>query len=112
MELNTQDRLIILDLMPDHGNAATCRVIRDAQMLLGFSDEESAALELRSGEGNRLHWNPAADVPREFALGVVASRIIRERLAELEAKGLLTVRQLSLYERFCEEPKATAEQEN
>ncbi len=114
MELTVAERLMLGALLgPIAADVATLRVVRDLQGELGFSDEESEALNFHPGmEKNadgeevpdgRLLWNGRVPQAKEFEFGPTAMRIIQGQLRKASASKALTLQQLDLYDKFCPE---------
>ena len=104
MILTVKERLLLLGLLQKKaGNIVTIRLLHDLQQDLGFSDEESAALELTSTETG-VRWQTANEKPKEIKMGSATLAIIVESLKELDASNALTIELLDLYEKFCGEP--------
>lgn len=110
MKLRVAERLMLLNLLPQEGDITTLRVVRDAQSVIGLSEEELKALELKQEEG-RVIWKAEVDVEKEIPIGPRATSIIVEKLVALNADKKLTLQQASLYEKFVEPPTSKAKKE-
>jgi hypothetical protein len=102
--LTVKERLLLQGLLQKRaGNIVTIRLLHDLQMELGFSDEESADLELTATETG-VRWNTASEKTKEIKMGSATLAIIVGTLKELDASNALTIELLPLYEKFCGEP--------
>ena len=102
MKLEVHERIALLDLLPKQSDYIGLLALRKAREIISFTPEESEYYELRIGDDKRWHWDgPKAsqrilDAPiEEYIVG-----LIREKLAELNDKKLLSELYLSLYEKF------------
>jgi hypothetical protein len=103
MLFTVKERLLVQSLLQKKaGNIVTIRLLHDLQMALGFSDKESAALELSAMETG-VRWNTAKEKSKEIPMGKATHAIIAETLRELDATNALTIELLDLYEMFCGE---------
>ena len=100
MQLNTFDRLILLNILPGQGDITTIRIVHKLRQDLSFSEEEHAALEIQTGEDGLIRWKAEADKPKEVEIGPKAHAIVEGVLRQLSEKGLLKEQHLSLYDRF------------
>jgi hypothetical protein len=100
LELTVSERLVLIQILPQEGDFATLRVVRDLRSALSFSEAELAALKFRT-EGENLHWEPqpAADID----IGPRALVLIADTLKDLNTKKKLRLDQVDLYERFTTE---------
>lgn len=99
IELNVQDRLGLLSLLPREGNLTTLRIVQQLLIELSFSEEEHASLKFQSNDGE-LRWNEEADQPRTIAFGAKAMQIVQSLLGDLNEGGKLRMEHLGLCEKF------------
>ena len=99
VELRVAERLMLLNLLPQEGDIPLLRVIREAQTVIGLSEEELKVLELKQ-EGERVFWKSEADVVKDIKIGATATRLLQEKLESLNAADKLGLNQLALYEKF------------
>lgn len=99
MELNTFERLTLLNILPPEGDLITIRVLHGLKERLGFTEEELQALELRT-EGQRVFWKPEADKEVDVEIGSKAESIIRETLEKLNKDKKIKEEHLSLCDKF------------
>lgn len=103
MEFRVAERMMLLNLLRDaEGDVTMLRIVRDTQSKLGFSEEELEALDIRQ-DATQMRWKGKADQPVEIDLGRKATKLITEKLEQLNAEKKLTVPQLSLYDKFVED---------
>ena len=99
MELNTLERLVALNLLPNEGTFTNLKLIRVAREELSFNEEEHKALNFQQTEG-QLAWKQEADVIKDVHIGEVVNLILEEELKKLDKEGKLKNEQLSLYEKI------------
>ena len=99
VELRVAERLMLLNLLPQEGDITLLRVIREAQTVIGLSEEELAELELKQ-EGERVFWKSEADVSKDIKIGPRILVLIEDKLKALSADNKLGIQQLALYEKF------------
>ena len=100
MELNTFDRLVMLNILPKEGDFTTLKIIRKMREDLSFNEEEHKALEFKTLENGNLQWNLGADKLKDITFGEKATDIIKETLRKLDKDKKLTDQHLSLYIKF------------
>lgn len=106
MKLKVFERLLLQNILPAEGDILTLRIVRDLRDALSFSEEETAALDIKQEPGTtHVKWVAEADIPTEIEVGPVAHGLIRDRLIALNNDKKLTLEHLPLYERFVEEVK-------
>ena len=81
------ERLLVLKLLPRHGNLTTLRIVRELERELSFSEEEHAALQFVNHENGAVTWKASDDKEKDVELGEVAHRLVLEGLAAAEASG-------------------------
>ena len=109
MQLTVLERILLLNILPDKGDVASLRIIRDLQSALGFDEEESARIDLRNAERG-VEWDDREGIVRDIPIGPRATVLITDALVALEKKKQLSMQQLDLYDRFvpAEEPRLRA----
>ena len=103
--LSILERLLILNLLPGENDIITLRLVRKLKDMLGFTDEELTAINMRSEqEGNRsvTKWDQDKAVDKEFELSEKAIDIIRDALKTLDKNKKLTENHISLYTKIVE----------
>lgn len=99
MNLNIMERITLVNLLPQQGNAATLRIVRDLQRELSFTEEEMEQCGMVASE-ERITWEPGSDFEKEIALGSRATRIIVDALEGLDKDSRLEMQHLSLLDKF------------
>ena len=103
MNLNTFERLTLLNILPREGNITTLKIVRELNERVSFTAEEHESLKLTfSEDGKQVRWDRNADKEVEFVFNGVETKMIVERLESLNKAEKLTAEHLSLYEKFCE----------
>ena len=102
IELNLFERLVVMGLMPQTGNFATLKIVTEANLMLGATDEESVIAGLEATpEGGviaRLGW--VAVPEKEFTFKETLLGIIKSALQKLEDEEKLTMEHYRVYEKF------------
>lgn len=106
--LNVPERLNLLSILPQQGNLATLRILRDLREKLSLTEEEHKEFGITSEqhEGSvTFKWTngDAALTPREFQFQPKALSIIVEALRNLDSQKQLRTEHISLYEAFVED---------
>lgn len=116
MELNVNERLVLLGILPKEGNFLTIKIVRQLREAVSFTEEEHKVLGFRNaGEkyineagvevtvpAGSIGWNPNAPQTKEIEFGIKATEIIKEALEELNKTKKLGEIHFSLYEKFVE----------
>lgn len=101
-KLNLFERLVVMGLLPQTGNFATLKIVTEANMMLGATDEEAvlAGLEptLEGGVTARLGWTNVPE--REFIFKETLLGIIKDSLQRLDDEKKLTMEHFRVYEKF------------
>jgi len=102
VKLNMFERLVVMGLLPQLGNIATLRLVMEQNLILGASDEESAAAGLGpSPEGGviaKYGWDKVPEI--EFTFKETVLGWIRDALQKLEDSERLTMEHFRVYEKF------------
>lgn len=101
MLLDVKHRLLLLNILPQQGNAVTLRLLMKQQELLSFTEEEHKALGFRSSEGS-IEWKHETDTPVDIPIGEVVTGIIVTALKALDTQNKLKPEFLPLYDYFVE----------
>ncbi len=99
MELNVEERLVLLSLLPKEGDITTIRLIHELNQALSFTEEEHKELNFRT-EGEQVFWDK--DTTREIPMGPKVLVLIAEELEKLSNQGGLKEAHLPIYDRFVE----------
>ena len=101
-ELNLFERLVVMGLLPQTGNFATLKIVMEANMMLGATDEESVLAGLEpTPEGAviaRLGWLTVPE--KEFTFKETLLGLIKDALQKLEDEEKLTMEHFRVYEKF------------
>ena len=102
VKLNLFERLVVMGLLPQTGNFATLKIVTEANMMLGATDEESVLAGLEpTPEGAviaRLGWDKVPE--REFTFKETLLGIIKDALQKLDDEEKLTMEHVRVYEQF------------
>ena len=103
VKLGLFDRLVCLALLPAEGSYITLKIVRDLQMELAPSEEESKLAGINpnlvtGGMEATLGWDKVA--PKEIIFGDIAKGIIVAALEKLNKEEKLTQQHYVLYEKF------------
>ncbi len=107
MKLNIPERLALLGVLPQQGNAATLRVIRELQSELSFSEEETEHFsitnhQLPDGRAT-INWNPElTKETKDIKIGKTAKKTIIRQLERLDRTEQLHVSMMPIYDMFIE----------
>lgn len=110
MKLNVAERLQAKSYLPTEADFATVKIIRGLEEDLALSEEESKKIEMKVSvqDGQvRANWNPdkAEKVIKDVKMGEIATKIVVDKLEELNKTKKLTKADISLYEKFVENKK-------
>ena len=102
VKLNLFERLVVMGLLPQTGNFATLKIVTEATLMLGATDEESvlAGLEptLEGGVIARKGWQIVPE--KEFTFKETLLGIIKDALQKLDDAEKLTMEHFRVYEKF------------
>jgi hypothetical protein len=116
MKLNPAERINLLNVIPREGSAATLRIVRDLQTVLGLSEAEHKefiiTMPLPNGSKFETVNVDKLGVLKDVAIGEKARDIIVEALKGLSEKKQLHISMLGLYERFVEGKKTKEDLED
>ena len=101
-KLNLFERLVVMGLLPQTGNFATLKIVTEANMMLGATDEESVIAGLKPNEqGGVIALHGWLVVPeREFIFKETLLGIIRDALQKLDDEEKLTMEHFRVYQIF------------
>lgn len=111
VELGLFDRLVCLAILPAEGSYATLKIVRELQMELAPSEEESKLAGIKDdlltgGVTAILGWDKVLD--KEIIFGDVAKGIIIAALEKLNTEEKLTQQHFNLYKWFVLDEKQEA----
>ena len=99
MELNVQERLTLVNLLPEKGNFATMKTIEGLRDVLYPSEEETKKFDIKQ-KGNNISWNEDGAKEIEIKLSKAQTDLIVESLDKLDEKEELNFAQYSVYKKF------------
>lgn len=107
------ERLTALGLLPKEGDYTTLGVIRKAQEMLTFTEDEIAKYKFKNIEGvdadgkptQQTQWDNKVEQVTDLRLGNKVISIIGEALEKLNKDKKLTPQHETLYEKFVEKQK-------
>jgi len=109
VKLTVLERLTALQLLPKEGNYVTLGVIRKAEEMLTFTENEIAKYKFKNIPGpdntQRTQWDSNVEQVTDLKLGAKAISLIGEELEKLDKDKKLKQEQFSLYEKFVEKQK-------
>jgi hypothetical protein len=104
MELSLADRLKLIQILPEQGNAATLRVVLDFQTALAPSDQELTEWEIRNEklpDGRDVTaWNNEKAKAKEIEITPARLNLIKDGLKKLDDSKSMALSMLPLYEKF------------
>ena len=103
-ELNLFERLVVMGLLPQTGNFATLKIVIEANLMLGATDDESVIAGLKPNEqGGVVALHGWLVVPeREFIFKETLLGIIRAALQKLDDEEKLTMEHYRVWIKFME----------
>lgn len=104
MKLSVLERLMALGVLPKEGDYVTLNVIRKAQEMLSFTDEEIKKYGFKQ-EQDKTQWDITAEQITDLRLGAKAISLIGEELEKLDKDKKLTPQHMTIYEKFVEKQK-------
>ncbi len=99
MKLNTFERLILLNILPQEGDFTTLKIVRKLRETLSFSEEEHKRLQFKQ-DGEQVKWLTEGDIEKDINLGEKATDIVVSTLKKLNEQKKLKDEHYSLYEKF------------
>lgn len=101
MKLNIQERLVLVNLLPEKGNFQTMSTIEGLRLVLYPSEAEVKKFEIKQ-EGNTLHWNAEGSKKIEIKLSEAQTALLTKELEARSEKDSLDFNQYSILKRFRE----------
>ena len=101
-KLNLFERFVIMGLLPQTGNFATLKIVTEANLMLGATDEESVIAGLKpNDQGGVIAEKGWTAVPeKEFTFKETLVGLIRSALQKLEDEEKLTMEHYRVFEKF------------
>lgn len=102
MQLNIAERVQLIAILPNVGNYATLKIVRELREELSFTEKDHEDFGITySADGKTVSWNK--DGLKDFEFGKVSTKVIVDKLKELDSKEALTQDLYPLYEKFVSE---------
>jgi hypothetical protein len=101
--LSVQDRLMLIDVLPEESNIVTLRLVREIREQVGFKDSELKRLKFRTVvvDGRaRIDWDHKVKIEARVDFSDQAVEIIKSQLQELDGQKKLTEAHLALFDKF------------
>lgn len=98
MTFSITDRLQLIALLPEKGDAITLRMVRDAQNELSFSAEEHAMIDFERVDNGNVVWDKEKDPHKDITLRAPILAMLITSLEKLNNEKELTLEQLDLYD--------------
>lgn len=123
MKLSVMERLMALGILPQDGDFVTLGVIRKAQEMLSFTEDEIAKYKFKNIEGTdaegkptqQTQWDSKVEQIADLRLGNKAISLIGEKLEEMSKNAKekkdknqhpwLELKHYTLFEKFVEKQK-------
>lgn len=106
MELNWNERVQLLHVLPPQGNVGMMRIVHDLRMTLEATEEENDEYKIKTVEtatGVTTKWNAVkGSISKEIPISEKAKDILSDGLKQYEADGKITEQMLGVYDRFVE----------
>ena len=100
MKLNVMERLLLINMLPEKGNAVTLRIVSQLRERLSFTEADIKKYDIVA-EGEQVRWNiEQAEEEAEIKIGAVAHKVIVDTLTELDTNEELELQHLSLLDKF------------
>jgi len=99
MELNTVERLTLLNILPMEGTFITLKLVRELREMLSFDELELKRLKFVQ-EGDQVRWDESIDTLKDCDIGEKMTDLIVECLKKLDDEKKLILQAFSLYEKF------------
>lgn len=100
MKLNILERLLLVNVLPEKGNAVTLRIVSQLRERLSFTEQDIEKYGI-TVEGEAVRWDPEKGQEEvEIKIGAVAQRTIVDALTELDKNEDLEMQHLSLLDKF------------
>lgn len=102
MKLNIQERLTLVNLVPEKGNFITMSIVDGLRTILYPSEAEVKKFDLKQDE-RLLTWNEEGSKKIEIKLTDSQKDFLMNRLEEKSAANELDLSQYSIYKRLKDE---------
>lgn len=99
MKLNIQERLVLVNLVPEKGNFETMSIVEDLRKLLYPTETEVKKFEIKQSE-NSIQWNIEGAKQIEINITDGQLNVLEEVFKTLDEKKELTFDQYSLFKKI------------
>jgi hypothetical protein len=89
MQLNVNERLIIIGVIPEKGNFKTMTIVEKLRKVLYLSEEEIEEYEFKQ-KGEQLGWNKKGVERKEIEISELGMELIMESFEKLDREEELT----------------------
>lgn len=104
MILTLLDRFAINQVLPTQSQTIEMRIVKEIRDRTFPNASERKQWEVRdAGEGN-VSWNMKTNTETELTFSKIETSLITNRLRMLDEKGKITLDQLGIWDKFCENP--------
>ncbi len=104
MELNVQERLTLVNTLPEKGTFATMKTIEAMKTSLYPNEEETKKFEIKQ-IGKSISWNEEGGKGVEIKLTKVQKDLLIEALKKLDESEEATLSHFQVYEKLTANPK-------
>ena len=99
MEFNIQERLVLVNLLPEKGNFETMSIIESLRKILYPSEDEVKKFEIKQLD-TTIQWNKEGSKKQKIELTDGQLKLIKKQFNKLDEKDELSFDQYSLYKSF------------
>jgi len=99
MKLSVLERILLGELLPKVGSFTNLKLLRVVKEDLSFSEKENMLLDFTQ-QGELTKWKLNAVGDKSISIGEVASKLIRDKILELNKQEKLTESHLTICEKF------------
>lgn len=102
IELNVNERLVLITILPEKENFITMKKVSDLKKdLLDINDEDQKSLSMRFVNG-QAYWDSKVGekMNKEFEIGEILEELIVSKLKEMNKKKELTESLIPVYEKM------------
>ena len=100
MELTVKERLVVLTILPREAELDTIKIVHELRNELSFSEDEHKQMNIEQNKNGSYSWDEDTVIIKDFNIGEVATRIIKDELDKLNKEGKVTERHLPLFDKF------------
>lgn len=101
MKLNIVDRLVLMQILPQQGNAKTLKLVKEFHGFLGLSDEELKDFEVKQdAKTGRINWNVEKEKDKEVEINKKINDLIVKSFERMNNEEKLPMEYLEVYEKF------------